>query len=200
MFALSGIPPILGSYRERGVLRRLRITPMPPTRLLAALLLIHLAVAALAAVAILAIGTLAFDLHLPGQLLGWALAYLLCATSMLGLGVLVAAVSPNAKIANGVGAVLTFPLLFFAGLWLPRAPMPHLLQTISDYTPLGAAVHAMTAPATASSHPLPPWPPWPPTRCCGVCSPCACSAGNSDATTSTSSTLTHPTRKIRCAT
>lgn len=33
--------------------------------------------------------------------------------------------------------------MFFAGLWLPRALMPPVLQTISNYTPLGAAVQAI---------------------------------------------------------
>jgi ABC-2 type transport system ATP-binding protein len=33
--------------------------------------------------------------------------------------------------------------LFFAGLWLPRALMPDVLLTISNYTPLGAAVEAI---------------------------------------------------------
>ena len=33
--------------------------------------------------------------------------------------------------------------MFFAGLWLPRAIMPAVLQDISNYTPLGAAVEAI---------------------------------------------------------
>jgi hypothetical protein len=32
---------------------------------------------------------------------------------------------------------------FFAGVWLPREAMPPALQTVSDVTPLGSAVHAM---------------------------------------------------------
>jgi len=33
--------------------------------------------------------------------------------------------------------------MFFAGLWLPRALMPAVLQDISNYTPLGAVVEAI---------------------------------------------------------
>jgi ABC-2 type transport system permease protein len=51
-----------------------------------------------------------------------------------------------ARTANGasiIGRLAFFPLIFFAGLWLPRELMPGVLQGISDYTPLGAAVNAI---------------------------------------------------------
>jgi ABC-2 type transport system permease protein len=67
--------------------------------------------------------------------------------------VLIAAVSPSGKLANAIGGLLFFPIAFFAGLWLPRQSMPHLLVQISDYTPLGAAVRAMT---TATHGDFPP--------------------------------------------
>jgi ABC-2 type transport system permease protein len=44
---------------------------------------------------------------------------------------------------NAIGRLALIPLLFFAGLWLPRALMPTVLQDISNYTPLGAAVEAI---------------------------------------------------------
>lgn len=144
MLALNGLPPVLGAYRERGVLRRLRTTPMPPARLLLALLTIHLVVAAIGAVLVLAASAGA-GLAAPKQLAGWVVAYLLGCAAMLGLGVLIAAATPSGKIANAVGAATTFPVLFFAGLWVPRPAMSHLLRTISDYTPLGATVRALTA-------------------------------------------------------
>ncbi len=41
-----------------------------------------------------------------------------------------------------IAAVLFFPLMFFAGLWVPQAMMPATLRDIGGYTPLGAAVQA----------------------------------------------------------
>jgi ABC-2 type transport system permease protein len=44
---------------------------------------------------------------------------------------------------NAIGRLALVPLMFFAGLWLPRALMPSILQDISNYSPLGAAVEAI---------------------------------------------------------
>jgi ABC-2 type transport system permease protein len=45
---------------------------------------------------------------------------------------------------NMIGSIaLPVVLLFFAGLWLPRALMSTVLLDISNYTPLGAAVEAI---------------------------------------------------------
>jgi ABC-2 type transport system permease protein len=145
MLALNALPPVLGAYRERGVLRRLAVTPMPASALLAVQFAVHLAVALATGAVVLVLGAVAFDLGLPQQLLGWVLAYVLTAVALLALGLVLAAVLPSSKVAGAVGGILFFPLMFFAGLWVPRQGMSDPLRTISDWTPLGASVRALTA-------------------------------------------------------
>src|SRR5207249_2486679 len=53
------------------------------------------------------------------------------------------AVAATSGSVNAIGRLAVIPLLFFAGLWLPRALMPTVLQDMSNYTPLGAAVEAI---------------------------------------------------------
>lgn len=145
LLATMSLPQVLGTYRERGILRRLSVTPMRPWRLLATQIGIHLGVALFTVLALLIVATLTFDGGFPGSVLGWLVTYLLTAASLLGLAALVAALAPSAKIANAITSILFFPLMFFAGLWLPQQQMPHWLRTISEYTPLGAAGQALTA-------------------------------------------------------
>jgi ABC-2 type transport system permease protein len=150
LLALTNMPMMLADYRERGVLRRLQTTPIGPVRVLAAQLVADLTVAAAMVVVILAVARIGFAVPLPRQPGAFALAALLAAGALLGAGLLVAAVAPTGRVARGIGALLFYPMMFFAGLWIPIPNMPAGLQHISHATPLGAAVPALTAAAGGS--------------------------------------------------
>jgi ABC-2 type transport system permease protein len=141
--AVNALPTTVATYRERGLLRRLATTPIGPQRVLLAQVAVTLAVTATAAVLVLAVARIAFGVGLPGQAGWFVLGYVLAAGALLGLGLLIAAVSPSARTANAIGAIVFFPMMFFAGLWVPRAAMGPTLREISDATPLGAGVGAL---------------------------------------------------------
>jgi ABC-2 type transport system permease protein len=135
MLALLGLSMPLASYRELGILRRLSTTPVPPSWLLAAQGIVQI-FQALAATAIIVIaGIAAFGAPVPKSVGGFLLA----------IGLTIAAVARSANAASVIGRIVFFPLMFFTGLWLPRAEMPPVLLDISNYTPLGAAVQAIQA-------------------------------------------------------
>lgn len=143
MLSLNVVPATLATYRERGILRRLATTPVGPTALLAAQMLMSLLMAVVAVVLVLAVGRLGFDVALPQQPVGFALAFVLGAAAVFAMGLVLAAVAPTGRSAQGIGSLLIFPVMFFAGLWVPRAAMPGTLRDVSDFTPLGASVQAL---------------------------------------------------------
>jgi ABC-2 type transport system permease protein len=143
MLTLLGLPGPMVSYRELGVLRRLSTTPVPPSWLLAAQVVIQLCVALTGLLIINLVSVTVFGAADPKSPAGLALSCLLAIAGLFALGLLVAAVARTATSVNAIGRLALIPLLFFAGLWLPRALMPHILQVISDYSPLGAAVEAI---------------------------------------------------------
>jgi ABC-2 type transport system permease protein len=155
VFALQGMPTVLAGYRERGILRRLATTPVGPVRVLGAQLAVNLAVTLTTTAGILAVGRLAFDVTQPAHPLGFLATLALLASAMLAAGLLIAALAPTGRSANAIGAILFFPMMFFAGLWLPHALMPPTLQQVSDYTPLGAGVRAMQGSIFGGGPPLP---------------------------------------------
>ena len=142
-FALQGLPAVLAGYRERGILRRLNATPVGAGRLLGAQLSVNIAISLVATIGIIVVGDAAFGVPLPGQPAGFLLALVLTATAMLSLGLLVASLARNGRVAGAVGTMLFLPLMFFAGLWTPQATMSASLRRVGDDTPLGAAVSAL---------------------------------------------------------
>ena len=140
---LVTLPPILGTYRQFGILRRLRTTPVHPARLLGAQMVVHTVVAVLAAAVAIAAVMVLFDVTSPQQPLLFALSFVLAAGSIFAVGLLVGALVRSNSAGAAVGMGIYFPMLFFAGVWIPRAVMPDGLRTVSDFTPLGAAVQAI---------------------------------------------------------
>ena len=142
MTAVNFLPSTLTSYRERGVLRRMFTTPVTPQALRTADLAITLGTQIVTAAVIVVLATAAFTASI-GAPLAFIVSFLLLAAAASSLGLLVAAVSMTAKAANALGAVLFFVLMFFSGLWLPRAEMPSFLRGISDGTLTGSGVQAV---------------------------------------------------------
>ncbi|WP_067474835.1 ABC transporter permease [Actinomadura hibisca] len=154
MAGIQVLPPVLSGYRERGVLRRMSTTPVRPVSLLAAQIVLHLAAALASVLLVVAVGRIAFDVALPGQVPGYLLALLLAALSALALGAAVTAVTPTTKSTTVVGSIVFYPMMFLAGVWLPVQAMPDLLRHVVEYFPFGAASQALDQAAGGS------WPDW----------------------------------------
>lgn len=144
MLALNALPLRLATYRELGFLRRLAVTPVGPSRLLAAQLSVYAGVAVVAIALILGIGAASYHLRLPGSLPGLVVTLLLTAAALFPLGLCIASTAPTAKAASAIGGIAFFALAFSSGLWWPLLTMPRLLRAVMEKTPTGAAVQALT--------------------------------------------------------
>lgn len=143
LLAVQALPDVLTRYREMGVLKRLRTTPVSPALLLFAQLALTMIVS-VACMLLMVIVPVLVGASWPASIAGFLLAYLLAAWALLGVGMVIASLFRNAKVAAGFGSVLFFVLVFFAGLWLQRPLMPIWLRHISDFTPSGAGAQALT--------------------------------------------------------
>lgn len=141
--ALYEVPTSLGTYRERGILRRLSTTPASPAALLAAQLVVQVLLMAVTVAILLCVATLALGLTLPRNGLWSVLVFVLGIAAMFAIGLFIAAVSPNGRVANGIGVLLYFPLAFLGGVTIPKDAMPPLLARIGEFTPLGAFRQAL---------------------------------------------------------
>jgi ABC-2 type transport system permease protein len=143
MLALSSLPQMLATYREKGILRRMATTPVRPAFMLGAQLLMCTALSVVTTAVVLVVGRIVFAVALPQQVAGYLLAYVLSAVATLSIGLLIAALAPSGKGAGAIGTILFFPTMFLAGLYAPRATMPEWVRRIGDFTPLGAGVQSL---------------------------------------------------------
>ena len=143
IFISVSLPNTLVRDREIGWLRRVSTTPLHPSRLLAAQLVIDLIVAAAAVLILLLEAKLVFGASLHVQILPFAVSLLLSIVELFALGLVLVALVPTQAVAQPVAGVVTFGLMFLSGLWVNPAQVGDPLRTIMYYSPSGAAVKAV---------------------------------------------------------
>jgi ABC-2 type transport system permease protein len=134
---VNTLPTRLARYRERGVLRRLSTTPASPASLLIAQLVINAVVAVVGLVLLVAVGYVAFAIPLPKDPIAFAVAFSLGMSSLLALGLLIAAVAPTTSTATAIALPLFAAVMFLGGVYLPRWLLPDVIVRIGDFTPPG---------------------------------------------------------------
>ncbi len=138
--ALMGIPIDTASSRENGVLRRYRATPLRPAMYLAASVTVYLLVALLGMLILVVTGKLVFDLHIAGAWLSVLAAFLLSALAFFAIGYIIASLAPTARLAQVIGMVIFFPMMFLSGAGMPLQLLPENLRRVSDFLPLSYVV------------------------------------------------------------
>ena len=143
IIALISLPGPLVTYRDQGILRRLATTPVPPSWVLAAQLVVTFCITITSLLILIVVSITAFGFDVPKNPGALVLAIVLSIAALFAIGLCIAAVARSGIAARAIGAAAFYPMLFFSGMWFPRELMPGVLQDISNLTPLGAAVEAI---------------------------------------------------------
>jgi ABC-2 type transport system permease protein len=131
---LMGLPLTLSDYRHRKVLKRMRATPASPALLLWAQVLVQCAYVLASSTTVFLVARLAFGVEIASPA-RFALSFALVAASIFGVGLLVASLSPNMKVANAVASLLYFPMIFLSGATVPFELLPPWLRAASEILP-----------------------------------------------------------------
>lgn len=129
--------------RQRGILRRLKATPLRAGDFLAAQVGTRLILAAAQTLILVLIALLIFRIHIYGNV-GWILLVaVLGAAVFLALGFAISgstgSVESAAPIANAIG----LPMIVLSGVFFSRGGMPGWLHGITDLLPLTYLVDAL---------------------------------------------------------
>lgn len=135
----------LVNRREMGLLKRLRLSPIPAWVLLAAIFLSTIIIAALQVVLLLAVGKLGFSVRGPANIGAFLLAIVVGMLCFTALGIAMSTVVPNADAAGPVVSITFFVLVFLSGLWFPIKSGTGLAQ-FSSFFPVRHLITAVFAP------------------------------------------------------
>jgi ABC-2 type transport system permease protein len=134
--SLLGLTITVTTYRENGVLRRLRTTPISPLTVLVAQVIVLFMMTVLGMLMLIIAGKLVYNLHFEGNVMSVLLGFVLSILSFFSLGLILAGVMPTARSAQVVGMVILYPMLFLSGAGFPRELLPETIKQIANFLPL----------------------------------------------------------------
>lgn len=134
--AVLSLVTIIAIYREGGILKRLRATPVRPPTILLAHVLVKLMFTAAALALMLLAGRRFYPVGVDAPLAAFTVALVLSTWSLLSIGFVIASVVPTARFAQPLGALLLYPMIPLSGLFTPIETLPPALATVAHFLPL----------------------------------------------------------------
>jgi ABC-2 type transport system permease protein len=113
--AVLSLITIISIYREGGILKRLRATPLRPHTILTAQVMVKLLLSAATLVLMVAVGKRYYPVGIQAPLVGFTVALLISTCSILSIGFLIASLVPTARFAQPIGAVIMYPMMAVSG-------------------------------------------------------------------------------------
>jgi len=141
--AALSLVAIMSIYREGGILKRLRATPLSPLTILGSHVLVKLAFTVVGLGLLVVAGRQFFPGVVEVNLFSFTSALLLSTLSILSLGFILASIVPTARFAQPLGAVVLYPMIAVSGLFFPLSGLPVGGQIIAYALPMTHAVSLM---------------------------------------------------------
>jgi ABC-2 type transport system permease protein len=138
--AVLSLVTIISIYREGGILKRLRATPLRPQTILSAHVLVKLLLSATTLLLMVVAGKRYYPVNLAVPVVAFTIALSISTASILAVGFVIASIVPTARFAQPIGAVILYPMLGLSGLFVPIAALPPGLRALARVLPLTYAV------------------------------------------------------------
>ncbi len=140
---LMGLALSFVALRERGILRRIKVSPVPLSRYLGSEIVASLFMVLIQSGLLLLVGWAVFHIHIRGNPIYIVTIILLGALSFLAMGFLIASAARTLKTAEMAASAINMPMMFLAGVFFPLSILPGFLATLAKFLPLYYLGHAM---------------------------------------------------------
>ncbi|NUR50872.1 MAG: ABC transporter permease [Hamadaea sp.] len=142
--ATFGAALTLVSWRQKKILRRLRLSPVSVGSIVTARVGVSIGIALLQSAIFIGVALLpAFGLQLSSY--WWAFIPIMIAGTLafLSIGLLAGAVSKTPEAASAIANLIVLPMAFLSGSFFPLDSAPGWLKTVSNFLPLKHLVTSM---------------------------------------------------------
>ncbi|TFH34995.1 MAG: ABC transporter permease [Anaerolineales bacterium] len=140
---LMQVPITTAGYREQGILRRFRVTPLRPWVYIVADQCTNLVMTMLGMILVSTVAGVIFRVQFDGEIWAIVIALTLGTLAMSAFGYLIASLASTARIAQVIGMVIFYPMMFLSGAGMPSELLPDTLQRLADYLPLTYVVRLL---------------------------------------------------------
>lgn len=138
--AVLSLVTVIAIYREGGILKRLRATPLRPHVILTAHVVVKLLMTAATLALTMLVGARYYPIRGDVNVVAYAVAFLFVTTSILSIGFVIASVVPTARFAQPVASLLLYPMVALSGLFVPVESLPATFRIMARVVPLTYAV------------------------------------------------------------
>jgi len=133
----------LVTSRERGILRRYKLSPIHPLLLISSRLVAYFLIALSTLLMQIGVAIAVYRMPIAGSFAAMMVMLSVGALAFLALGLLIASVAKNVKVALAMANLLFYPLMFLGGAAIPKFMLPPAIQKISRLTPSNYMVEGL---------------------------------------------------------
>jgi ABC-2 type transport system permease protein len=134
--AAFGVAFSLVAWRQKGMLRRLRLTPLPLVEFATGRIIFHLLIALVQTVILLTVGRVLFGVHLVGNVLALVPLILVGSVSFIALGMCIGGRANTEDATAALSNLIVLPMTFLGGVFFPLSAAPAPIRAIAHFLPL----------------------------------------------------------------
>ena len=141
--AVQSLVAIMAIYREGGILKRLRATPLSPVTILGSHVVVKLALTLTGLLLMILAGRRVLPSAMPASTPSFIAAVMIGTASILSMGFVMASLVRSARFAQALAAAMTYVMLALSGVFFSVERLPPGLQLVAYALPTTHAVSLM---------------------------------------------------------
>lgn len=140
---LNGVAAQISSWRERGVLRRMKSTGLPASTFIAAQITARMTLNIVQSILVISVGVFLLGAQMNGSLFLLLFYLILGILVFMALGFIIANMAKSPEHASPIAGFISFPMFFLGGIFFPITNMPEFLQPIVMAIPISHLAHVL---------------------------------------------------------